>query len=341
MRPGRRWSVLAIAAIALSGCASTHWNGYSEGTVKSSEIRYEYTAQPVFTDAAGKTYQIETSESLRGVTEVRELSKRGVQRATHDADIVFSVEEGAIHQEPGSFGLGGSYQPALVCSMPITIKVHDKHGRMIAHRQFKHEEVLGIQGAAKFDTREEAKAAMGSISELVSSSAEAKVRNNAPGTASKSLNLISKQLFEPRELAVTLPAIRSAGDVDMEEAYTLLANAEGEAQVKSAITAYAALGTNHRKVDGTEDVLGSYGVLCGLASAKILNGDLTGAWQDTKHAWELFPKGEEHRTIAAVLKQQEDEAGVDIIPEEDFEEMTNADMKMATDQLRKLFGGGD
>jgi hypothetical protein len=58
----------------------------------------------------------------------------------------------------------------------------------------------------------------------------------------------------------------------------------------------------------------------------------------TGTAWELMSMGKEHRLIAKVLKQQE-QAGVEIIPEEDFKEMVGADKKMMKDQLKNLFGG--
>ena len=40
------------------------------------------------------------------------------------------------------------------------------------------------------------------------------------------------------------------------------------------------------------------------------------------------------------IRQSMQQAGVEIIPGDEFEEMTNADVKMATDQLRALFGRG-
>ncbi|MFC1611953.1 hypothetical protein ACFL6C_13405 [Myxococcota bacterium] len=335
------WTSFLMAVMVVAGCASTTWNGYPEGTVKFSEIRYNYTAQPVLKDPQGKTYQLKTDEALSAVTSVAALEKRGVSRTESGADVVLAIKGGAIHHEPGSFGLGGSYKPALISSMPITIKVKDKGGQVILERKLKHEEILGMAGAKGFKTRQEAKAAMTSITEIAKSSADKKVKEGAPRTVNKNLDLIAKDLFEPREIGVTLPAIRSAGDIDMEAAYTLLANAEGDAQVKSALAAYTALGTEHQKADGTEDVVGVYGVLCGAASAKILSGDLTGAWQDTKQAWETMPMGKEHRLIARVLKQQEEQAGVEIIPKEDYDEMVNYDKNLAADQLKSLFGGGN
>jgi hypothetical protein len=197
-----------------------------------------------------------------------------------------------------------------------------------------------VPGAKEFKTRDEAKAAMAEFMENAMSGADAKVIEDAAQVASKNVDLLAKDLFEPRDISVTLPAIRSAGDVDMEAAYTLLSTAEGDDKGKGALDAYTALGVEHKKADGSTDVVGNYGVLCGSASAKVLAGDLAGAWQDTKQAWQAFPSGKEHRLIAKVLKDQEKQAGIEIIPKEEFEEMVNADQKMMADQLKNLFGGG-
>ena len=151
--------------------------------------------------------------------------------------------------------------------------------------------------------------------------------------------LVNRIGMDSRRISVTLPAIRSAGDVDMEAAYGMLSKAKSREQAKRAQAAYAALGTEHKKKDGSEDVVGVYGVLCGSASAKVLSGDLSGAWQDTKRAWELMPDGKEHRQIAQVLKQQQDEAGGNIIPTAELNDMMNADINAALNQLKGLFGG--
>jgi hypothetical protein len=327
--------------MALSGCASTTYRGYPGGSIKYSAIRYDYTARPVLTEPESKTYRLVTDGSFSGVTAVSALEQRGVRRAEGGADVEFSVKAaGPIQHEPGSFGLGGSYQPALISTMPIEISVTDKTGQVILQRTLKHEEYLGLPGAPKFKTREEAKAAMTSISAMGTAGAEKKVREGAPQTVAKEFQLIAKSLFEERRISVTLPAIRSAGDVDMEAAYKMLAEAKSAEQVNDALAAYADLGLEHEKAEGGKDVVAIYGVLCGLASAKILSGDLAGAWQDTKAAWKEMPEGEEHRLIARVLHQQQEQAGVEIIPKEEFDEMVNHDRKQAMEQLNKLFGGG-
>ena len=335
----RAWLVGAMAALMFTGCASTSWQGYNGGMVKSSQVRYDYTAKPLLSENAGQTYKVVSDGSMAGVTSVPALEAHGLKRAYRDADVTISLKGGKISHEPGSFGLGGSYQAALVSSMPITISIKEKNGRVLLTRTVRHEEILGIKGSRKFKTREEAKAAMASISGITTNAADKKVKAGAPRTASKNLSLISKDLFEPRDISVTLPAIRAAGDVDMEAAYGMLSKAKSREQAKRALAAYAALGTEHKKKDGSEDVVGVYGVLCGSASAKVLSGDLSGAWQDTKRAWELMPEGKEHRQIAQVLKQQEDEAGVNIIPTAEMNDMVNADVNAALNQLKGLFGG--
>ena len=333
------WAGFLTAAMALAGCASTTWNSYPGGTVKYSQVKYDYTAKPVLSEPQGKTYSLKTDEALGAVTSVPALEERGVTRAESGADVVLVIKSGQISHEPGSLGLGGSYQPALVSNMPIQIKVKDKGGNVILDRSLRHENIAVMSGAKKFKSRKEAKAAMSAITDLARSSADANVKKGAAGKVNKNLALIAKDLFEPRDISVTLPAIRSAGDVDMEAAYNLLSNAEGDQQVKSALAAYETLGIEHLKADGSEDLVGVYGVLCGSASAKILAGDLAGAWQDTKKAWELMSMGKEHRLIAKVLKQQQEQAGVEIIPNADFKEMVGADKKMMKDQLKNLFGG--
>lgn len=335
----RAWLVGAMAALMVTGCATTSWQGYTGGMVKSSQVSYDYTAKPLLSKKAGQTYNVVSDGSMAGVTSVPALEAHGLKRAYGNADVTISLKGGKISHEPGSFGLGGSYQPALVSSMPVTISIKEKGGRVLLTRQARHEEILGIRGSRKFKTREEAKAAMASISGFTTTAADKKVKAGAPRTASENLRLISKELFEPRDISVSLPAIRSAGDVNMEAAHSMLSNAKSREQAKRAQASYAALGTEHKKKDGSEDVVGVYGVLCGSASAKVLSGDLSGAWQDTKRAGELMPEGREHRQIAQVLMQQQDEAGVNIIPTAELNEMVNADVNAALNQLKGLFGG--
>ena len=52
-----------------------------------------------------------------------------------------------------------------------------------------------------------------------------------------------------------------------------------------------------------------------------------------------MPEGNEHRQIAQVLYQQQEQAGVQIIPKEELDEMVNHDRKQALEQLNNLFGG--
>lgn len=330
-----RTLITIVSIAALSGCASTTWNNYSGGTVKSSEVKYNYTAQPVLAEPAGKTYRIEGG--LEGLSAVPALESRGVAKSGSGGDVVLAVSAGPIKHEPGGMGFGDKYRPAQISSMPIEILVKDARGGVIMKRNLKHEEILTVRGGATFKTRAEAKAAMTSISEVAKTGAENKLRAGAARAVQKRLESISKELFEPREVNVALPAIRSAGDVDMESAYTLLSEAEGREQVERALDAYQSLGTEHQKADGTADVVGAYGVLCGLASAKILGGDLRGAWQDTKRAWETMPEGKEHRKIAQVLHQQQQQAGVEIIPKEELDQMAQADRAAAMNQLKSLF----
>lgn len=338
-----KWLGFCGIAAGIIGCASTVWNGYPGGTVKYSEVSYNYTAQPVLKDPAGKTYQLQTDAALSAVRSVPALEKKGVRRAESGADVVINVKSGEITHEPGGFGLGHSYTPALYSTMPITIEVKDKAGRSVLQRELKDEEYLEVKGAQKYKTREEATAAMTEVNAFLKSSADAKVKEGASGTVDKNLGLIARELFEPREVSVSLPAVRSAGKVDMEAAYKLLSKAKGDEQVKAALAAYTAFGVDHKKPDGTNDTVGNYGVLCGMASARILSNDLAGAWQDTKSAWKAFPTGKEHLKIAEILRQQQEQAGVEIIPKGEYDEMVKqqetTQLNDGLKSLKSLFGG--
>jgi hypothetical protein len=340
-----KWLGLCGLAAGMIGCASTTWNGYSGGTVKYSAIDYNYTAQPVLKDPAGKTYQLQTDASLASVKSVAALEKQGVKRVESGADVVINVTSGPITHEPGGAGFT-KFTPATISTMPIKIEVKDKSGQLINEHELKHQEMLTLKGAQQYNTREEAKAAMTVITELAKSSADAKVREGAPATVNKDLGLLAKELFEPRKVSVTLPAVRSAGSVEMDSAYKLLAKAKSDEQVKAALAVYQALGMDHKKPDGTDDVVGNYGVLCGLASAKILSGDLAGAWQNAKKAFQVFPEGKERMMIVEVLRKQQQQAGIEIIPQAEYDEMVKQENNAGIDQLKDglkslkgLFGG--
>jgi hypothetical protein len=317
-----RWLCLGGFVIGTIGCASTTWNGYPGGSVKFSEISYNYVAQPVFKDPAGKTYQIQNEAGLSGINTISTLEKKGVHKAANGADVVFKITAGEITHEPGGFGLGKSYKPAVFSTMPLKITVNDKEGNAILENEFKHEEILTVNGR-EYPTQEEAKNAMKVITAIAKSSADAKVRGEAPSTVNKNLSQMSKDLFESRKVSVTLPALRSSGNVTMEEAYKLLSKAKSDEQVKAALAAYVALGVEHKKTDGTDDSLGIYGVYCGLASAKILSGDLSGAWDDTKKAWKILPMGKEYKMIARVLHQQEQQTGKTVTDQADYTAIMN------------------
>jgi hypothetical protein len=327
-------SVCGIAAGTI-GCASTSWNGYQGGTVKASEIEYNYTAQPVLTDPASKTYRIQTDAAVGTINSIPALEKKGVRKAASGADVTINVTSREITHEPGGFGLK-TYKPAVFSTMPIKIEVTDKEGREVLTRDLKHEEILTINGAKEYPTREEAKAAMTEITQVLKSSADAKVRSTAPAMVKKNLGTLSKDLFETREVSIALPALRSAGKVDMEAAYKLLADAKSDEQVKAALAAYNALGTGHKKADGTDDTLGNYGVLCGLASAKILCGDMAGAWENTRQAWKMFPQGKEYKIIAKALHQKEQQTATVITQPDEYNEMVKENPSEANSMTNEM-----
>jgi hypothetical protein len=317
-------ATMTLWALTTVACATTAWNGYPGGTVKSSQVEYDYVARPVLMDPAQRTYRISGEGPLATVSAVPSLESRGVRRVDSGGDVVFTLTAGAPQHEPGGMGMGSSYQPALVSKVSITIVARDGSGRELAKRPMLHEDLLTIRGAKSYPTREEARKAMASIANFIDAGADRRAYEGAARKVNKELELIGKSLFEPRAVKVKLPAIRSAGDVDLEGPYTRLAEAKGPEQVAAALEAYQAVNPEPKKLDGSPDVVGAYGIQCGVASAKVLVGDLSGAWQATKAAGELLPEGHEHKDIARVLYEQQQLSGVEIIPPEEIQQMTGA-----------------
>lgn len=324
--------VKSIACVWLlplaTGCASTTFSGYSAGTVKFSPVNYQYTAQPLVENARGD-YRVDAPPDLGGGSTIAAFEAQGLRSGP--SGYVFEVEAAGISHKASSFGLGGSYQPALLSTMPIAITVRDANGRALLTRDVKHESALGVSGAKTFKTRE---AAMAAVSPALHAPADRKVRESAAQTVRKNLQLIARTMLEPREIRVTLPAVRSAGDLNLEGPYTQLSEARSQAEVIAARDAYRRLGLNHARTDGSPDVVANYGVMCGTASAQILEGDLGGAWDNVRLAHAAFPEGREHRQIAQVLLQQQREAGVEVASPDEVQEMMNADLA----RLKKLFG---
>jgi len=130
--------------------------------------------------------------------------------------------------------------------------------------------------------------------------------------------------------------VRSAAGLDLQPYYTMLANANGPEQIQEALRAYEQLGTDQRKDDGTPNRTANYGVACGIAAAKLLLRDLSGAWQASKLAKQFEPRGEEADKIRYVIYRQEKLTGVRVIPDEDRAAI--AQRERMAESLQKVLG---
>ena len=117
---------LMLATLSLAACASTTWNGYPGGSVKSSQLNYSYRAKPVLDNSKGKTYRVEADSTLSGVTSIRTLDERGLSKTASGGDVVFTLKAGAIRSEPEGIGFKAPYLPGMSVKMPIEIQVKDR-----------------------------------------------------------------------------------------------------------------------------------------------------------------------------------------------------------------------
>jgi hypothetical protein len=328
-------AVSLLLTLGSVGCASTVWNSYPGGTLKYSEIKYNYTARPIVATPSGATYMLRT-EGL-SVTSVPALEKAGMKLGDSGADFMVFVKTADVKHEPGAMGSKGKYKGVLMSTLPIKIEVRGKNGKVLLDRKMDHQEILTLDG--DFKSKKDATDAVNAVAQMSKPKLEQKLKGMATDVVKENLETVAKGLLEPRELSVALPAVRSAGNVDMESSYLLLADAKNDDQVRAALEAYSAVGAEHKNPDGTADVVANYGVMCAFASAKILSGDLAGAWSDTKTAWGLMPQGKEHRLIIKVLRDQEKRTGVEIIPKGELEDMENAEKDDMKKQMKNIFGG--
>jgi hypothetical protein len=137
-------------------------------------------------------------------------------------------------------------------------------------------------------------------------------------------------LFEPRQLALEVPVVRSAAGVDLESCYALLTDPTDTTRLRQALTAYEDAGTDQRKLDGSPNKTANYGVACGMAAAKLLLGDGAGAWAATQLADQFEANGQEADAIRLTIYRQEKATGVAVIPAADRERIQAAERTAST-----------
>jgi hypothetical protein len=179
-------------------------------------------------------------------------------------------------------------------------------------------------------------AAIDAIRKLAQKGIEERAQKEAAKEAQQTASEVAASLFEERNISMEVPVVRSAAGVDLEECYTVLAEAEEPEDVRRALEMYERQGTDHRNPDGTPNNTANYGVACGIAASKLLLRDLSGAWDAGNLASTFEPTGEEVDQIRYVIYQQEKITGLRVIPEEDRAKI--AESEKLAGSLEQLLG---
>ena len=326
---------VAVPVVFSAACETTRSVGYSDGWVTSSPVAYSFAAPPQLTDTKGRSYRT----SVDGATTPGELSsfaKQGMKATNGTADVEVAITLGDLAQgDPGAVEVGKSYYPAFTVSVPYRI-VFAQQGRQLGQSGGTYENMLTFKNGQRFESREQAVAAIDLIRKLGQKGIEQKARAAAADEAKQRANEAAARLFEPRDVSLEVPVVRSAAGLDLQQPYEMLRDAKSPDQVEQALASYEQLGTQHTKADGSPNRTANYGVACGIAACKLMLRDLRGAWDASKAANEFEPEGEEVDKIRLVIYQQEKTTGVRVIPDEDRAKI--AEHERMANSLQSLFG---
>ncbi|HEX6812097.1 MAG TPA: hypothetical protein VF384_10780 [Planctomycetota bacterium] len=318
---------VVLAALLATGCVSTKSVGYADGVVTTSPVRLRCTALPVLQKAQGATYRV-TGDA--GSTSIPSLDKRGMRASSGTSDVEIRVTLGTVKQgEAGAMKQGSGWLPAFTVTVPYSI-VLQHHGEQVGTRSGTYENMLTFQGGQTFPTREQAVAAIDAIRKLAEKGLTKRARDEASTEAMRAAGEAATGLFEPRQLELEVPVVRSAAGVDLESCYTLLKDPTDAAKVRQGLETYERAGIDQRKPDGTPNKTANYGVVCGIAAAKLLLGDGAGAWAATQQAEQFEPTGQEADALQLTIYRQEKATGVAVIPPADRERIQAAERTAAT-----------
>lgn len=308
--------LLAAAATMTLGCVSSSAVGYTDGWVKTSPVSYSFSGPPVFDDMKGRTYRVENGGKAT-TDHVPVFDQHGMQATAGQADVRVRIElQDARHGKPGAVKLGKHWYPSFTVTVPYVTSV-SRGGRQLTSQNDIYQNILTFKGQYRFESRSKAVEALDAIRKLGQKGIDEKARNSAMAEATKGVSAIAAGLFKDRSFNLNVPVVRSAAGLDLEQCYTMLAEAKGPDDVKQALAAYEQFGTDQRKPDGTPNRTANYGVACGIAASKLMLRDLRGAWDVSKVAAEFEPSGQEANEIRYVIYQQEKITGQKVIPEED------------------------
>lgn len=329
-----------LVPLALSAaCASVSMNGYGDGWVKTSPVSYSFDGPPLLQPGQAGSYHVRVDGlAVDGPQHVGAFDRNGMTWSDdpRHADVTLHVELGEVHQgEPGAMKLGGKWYPAFEVSVPYEIEV-EREGRALDKQTGRYSNALTFKQMPGFASREEAVGAIDVVRKLGQSGIEDQARAGAWSEAQKSADGLGDSLFRERTISMTVPVVRAAAGLDLEEAYAMLVEAKSPEQVRAALAAYEALGTDQRKEDGTENRTANYGVACGMAACKLLLRDLAGAWETCQLAATFEPEGDEVDQIRYVIYEQERITGVRVLPEEERARIDSARNTAAA--LENLFG---
>jgi hypothetical protein len=308
----------ALALGLLSGCASVTVSHYEDGTVTASPVTFRASAPPLLQAKDVRTYRVTVTGAPEDrPAEVSAFRYRGLARTEGtEADLLVTLELGTLeHGEPAAVEADERWYPAFAVLLPYTIAIEKPDGTKLGSVAACFASNLTFRNLASFGSREKALSELDHVGKDAGARIEERGRAGAFAAAKDALEKLAAELFAERRAYVDVPVVRSAAGVDLESAYRLLAGASDADRIRKALAAYEERGMFQLKADGTQNRTGNYGVACGIAAARLMLRDFTGAWQWCKLASSVMPGGKEVAGIERAILMQEQVTGVLVIPE--------------------------
>ncbi len=304
----------ALAAIPL-GCASVQLMGYSEGWVTTSDVSYTSTTT-TFPSDFGTSYSVtvEGAELIPGFR-VTPFEDNGLTFAPNgDGDVVVHVRvREMVEGRPTALETNGAWFPAFDVTVPFQVTMRT-NGTELAKSSSTFQDVFTFPQFRGYATREQALASFEATQKLARNAIGLLASTGAQTEARAFANEVAASFAETNEFTIEVPVVRTAGGLDMQAAYDLLANATGPEHVTAALGTYRGFAQKRFHEDGSPNLTTSYGATCGIAACKLMLGDLEGAWKATAIAESFEPNGEEIVALRRVIWERETATGARVLP---------------------------
>ncbi len=314
-----------LLASAFSSCSSVTTVAYSNGTIASSEVDYTFSAPQVFRTGRGMRYfvSIEGAPSWEKIS-IASLQSSGMGRTAERerAKLLLFINVGPLaFSQQAAIATEGGFSAALETSSWYQIRYDNADGQEVSGSSAEYIETMVDPSGTVFATEDEAKTSKVFTQRSLSDPEIRQLQANALAGALEEADQLGQRLFSAQDVSLSVPAVSHAAGVELEDAFNALTTAESRADLTRAESLYQTANDELDARSGDANATSRYGVLCGLATCRLMLNDFAGAWDLTTQALRLEPDGAEAQSIRNGIYQEELRTGLREIPMQDRKAM--------------------